>query len=163
MLNNQDINPILLDICTPRKNNICLFHGDLCFSNVFIDTHKKSIKCIDPRGSFASDKMYGDILFDYAKITQSALGLYDLVIEDKFKLTYDHKNIQYKIFLPSNYSVIQTEFTKFIPQKYKKQIRLIESLQFLSMIPWHNDKPQRQIVFLCIGIKLFCEYIGEDK
>jgi hypothetical protein len=160
MLNGQKINKNLLSICTPKKDNICLFHGDLCFSNVFIDDHNKTIKCIDPRGSFANDKMYGDKLFDYAKITQSALGLYDLVIEDKFTLTYKLDSIEYKVFLPSNYSLIKAQFEKFMPKDYKNQIRLIEALQFLSMIPWHADKPNRQIIFLCIGIELFNEYIG---
>jgi hypothetical protein len=79
--------------------------------------------------------MYGDILFDYAKITQSALGLYDLVIEDRYKLKYQIDNIEYELQLPKNYQMVKTKFTNFIPQKYRKQIRLIEALQFLSMIP----------------------------
>ena len=44
-----------------------LYHGDMCFSNIFYHPGSKQIRLIDPRG-----EAYGNILYDLAKITHSA-------------------------------------------------------------------------------------------
>ena len=44
-----------------------LYHGDLCFSNIFYHPGSKQIKLIDPRG-----EAYGNVLYDLAKLTHSA-------------------------------------------------------------------------------------------
>jgi hypothetical protein len=153
---------IFYSICTPNKKRISFFHGDLCFSNCFFDNINHKIICIDPRGAFGNQKIFGDILFEYAKIYESIFGLYDFVIEDKFKLTQSNKNINYKIFYNRNIESIQMTFLNLFPQKNIHQIKLIESLQFLCMIPFHADHPNRQIVFLCHGIIRFWEIIKSE-
>ena len=40
-------------------------------------------------------------------------------------------------------------------------IELIEALLFISMIPLHNDYPDRQLAFFCQGVKLLNHQIEE--
>jgi hypothetical protein len=59
-----------------------VIHGDPVFSNILLDKFGK-IKLIDPRGVLG-DKItiFGDIMYDYAKVYQSLLG-YDEILQDK--------------------------------------------------------------------------------
>jgi capsule biosynthesis phosphatase len=59
-----------------------IIHGDPVFSNIFLTT-SNDIKFIDVRGSNGCElTIYGDPLYDYAKIYQSILG-YDFILLGK--------------------------------------------------------------------------------
>jgi hypothetical protein len=138
-VNNQTASSFFKNLCTPSPTNIkkriVFYHGDLCLSNVFFCKESNLIKVIDPRGSFGKDNVYGDILFEYSKIYQSVYGLYDFVIEDLFKLERMNNAIKYNINLTPKTKLIQKLFLDFFPKNQLKEIKFIESLQFLSMIP----------------------------
>lgn len=136
------------------QERIFLAHLDLIFGNVFFDDKSKKIKVIDPRGSFADSKDYGDIYYDYAKIYQSIYGLYDFMVEDQFNIEKTEENHFYlKINETKNLKLIREAFNKLLPKKEINIIKLLESLQFFAMTPAHSDNINRQIVQLCTGIK----------
>lgn len=157
--NNNKPNKIAW-ICTPTKDRICFCHGDVVFSNVFAFFDRATLKVIDPRGSFGDDKKYGDIYYDYAKIYQCLYGYYDYIIEDKFRYKITNKHLEYKIYTTQRIFDLQDVFNEdaFI-KKTAKEIKLIESLQFLSMVALHNDNKDRQIIMLATGVQHFCDII----
>lgn len=157
-LNSNDIFKKLINL---NKDRIFLTHLDLIFGNVFYDEKNKSIKVIDPRGSFSDSKEFGDIYYDYAKIYQSIYGLYDFIVEDKFVLKkIDNNSILFDIDQPKNIKEIQDAFAPIFPKEDIDVIRLLETLQFFAMTPAHNDNSTRQAVQLCVGIKHLYDIFG---
>ena len=143
------------------SNYFNIIHGDLCFPNILIDNNLKFIKLIDPRGEFGSYSTYGDNRYELAKILHSIDGCYDFIIEDLFDIDIINNKINIDFFITSSY----------LPKLFKKcfnltfnefnEIKLIESLLFLSMIPLHSDNKNRQMTMLAIGTKLFYEAYNE--
>ena len=88
---------------------ISIIHGDPVFTNIFIDNN--ICKFIDMKGLIGSiNTIYGDPIYDYAKIYQSLLGydeiLHNTVVSHSYKSKLlqvfwnsicikDHKNIKY--------------------------------------------------------------------
>ncbi|MBD5423230.1 MAG: hypothetical protein HDR43_01915 [Mycoplasma sp.] len=156
--NNADI---FNKLVSPSENRIFLTHLDLIFGNVFFDEKNNKIKVIDPRGSFADSKDFGDIYYDYAKIYQSIYGLYDFIVEDRFEIKKTHDNHFFiKINEPKNIEEIREAFAPIFPQNDIEVIKLLESLQFFAMTPAHNDNVNRQIIQLCTGIMHLTEVLG---
>lgn len=137
------------------KGSVSLIHGDLCFSNILYDQKNRIIRTIDPRGSFGELDIYGDIRYDYAKIQHSILGDYDFFVNGLFQLKWLS---QKELLLKPNLKKKHNEIKKIYKKGFKStdefyyQIKLIEGLLFLSMVPLHNDKPKSQIAFLAKGI-----------
>lgn len=142
-----------------------VIHGDFCLSNILLDRESNLIKLIDPRGQFGSYDIYGDEFYDIAKILHSFEGSYDHIITDNFELTTE---------TPLRYSYevektpLQQAITELVNQKVGehyaiRQIRLIEGLLFLSMIPLHKDYPKRQKIMFGQAMKLLKPYIEEEK
>ena len=48
-------------------------------------------------------------------------------------------------------------------EKRNQEVRVIESLLFLSMLPLHKDRPDRQLVMISIGLELFNYYFSINK
>lgn len=63
-------------------------HGDLQTSNALI-TNKNKIYVIDPRGYFGNSELYGDPLYDFAKLYYGFCGMWDKFRkgDNKFKVT----------------------------------------------------------------------------
>jgi len=136
-----------------------VIHGDLCFSNILYDMQTGIVRLIDPRGTFGSYDIYGDTRYDIAKLSHSINGKYDYIINDLFDIEINENSINYRIFTNENMTNLQTLFENFIT-KYNfdsNQIKLIEALLFLSMIPLHKDYPRRQYAMLATGVKLIEE------
>ncbi len=142
-------------------DKLSIIHGDLCFPNIFFDVRNNIIKLIDPRGRFGGYDIYGDYRYDLAKLRHSVCGYYDFIINDQFKLEIDKKNkmINYILFLEEKHKKITEHFEKKVIQKYgrkiNEQIKLIESVLFLSMIPLHSDNITRQYCMAAIGLEKF--------
>lgn len=111
-----------------RKHYGKVIHGDPVFTNILIDS-KNDIKYIDMRHN-----IFGDPLYDYAKIYQSIIG-YDFILNDK----------------PMNDSYIsewKNIFENFIVKSFGQQsmnnIKLITKSLLFTLIPLHNnDKCQK--------------------
>ncbi len=161
-LRNKELpsDDIFYRIANINDKRIFYTHLDLIFGNIFYDIEKETIKVIDPRGSFADSKDYGDIYYDYAKIYQSIYGLYDFMVEDQFNIEKTEENhFYFKINEPKNLKSIREEFSRLLPQKDIDVIKLLTALQFFSMTRAHSDSINRQIIQICTGIKMFYEIL----
>lgn len=142
-----------------NEDDNCLLHGDLCFSNIFYDLDHNSCKIIDPRGFWGST-MYGDIKYDVAKLRHSIVGGYDSIVNGLFNIELHDNNIRIDVFQPLNYNKIQRYFDNCISDKWKmNQVKMIEGLLFISMLPLHGDYFEKQLAFYTIGIQRLNEVI----
>jgi len=131
-------------------------HGDLCLSNILFDPHNRIFKLIDPRGSFGTTSVYGDHHYDIAKLRHSFVGYYDFIVSDLFIIEGSPRNFSFKTFHESDHDNISEFFDLALKEHgYSIDIiKIIEALLFLSMIPLHNDAPQRQRAMFLTGIML---------
>lgn len=140
--------------------NETIIHGDYCFSNILFDSSNYIFKLIDPRGRLDTEAtIYGDPRYDIAKLRHSVVGLYDFIVQGLFKVEEVCEHFEYKIFTTKDYSVLETFFDKYtIEHDFDiREIKFIEGLLFLSMIPLHKDNFNRQQVFYLKSIELLNE------
>lgn len=138
-------------------------HGDYCFSNILFDSSNYIFKLIDPRGRLDADAtIYGDPRYDIAKLRHSIVGLYDFIVQGLFKITENDKDFEYKILTTNDYSSLETVFDRFVENNSfdVKEIKFIEGLLFLSMIPLHKDNFDRQKVFYLKAIELLNDTVN---
>lgn len=137
-----------------------IIHGDYCFSNILFDVSNYTFKLIDPRGRLNKDPtIYGDPRYDIAKLRHSIVGYYDFIVNDLFSckeaINKDTVFFDYTIFVPQQYKKLKEVFD-FFTKKYNfniKEIKFIEAILFLSMIPLHSDNINRQKMFFIKAIK----------
>lgn len=150
-------------IIIPFSGNFNIIHGDLCFSNILIESTYNFIRVIDPRGKFGEYDIYGDSRYEIAKLLHTLEGNYDQIIEDMFFLNVNKTKIDFKIKKNLCY-VLDIFLDVFKDKLYDLQvIRIIESLLFLSMIPLHNDNINRQYAMLATGIILLEDSVNHLK
>ena len=144
-----------------EKYYFSLIHGDLCFSNILVDSKLYFTRLIDPRGQFGAYDVFGDLNYDLAKLMHSFDGGYDFIIEDLFEIkqTEDNKILySLKRDNKNNQTLMSLFFEKFEGfAKNINQLRLLESFLFLSMIPLHSDFPKRQLAMFATGVTLFSQ------
>jgi hypothetical protein len=143
------------------EEDFCIAHGDLCFNNILYDVSHRLIKLIDPRGSFGPKckGTYGDIKYDLAKLLHSAIGGYDYIVNNLYKITYNGVEVDYEIIFKNNSNLIADKATNLVENLgYSiKDIMLLVGTLFLSMPPLHSDSTNRQRVMYIHGIKLINE------
>ena len=71
-----------------NKDDNCLIHGDLYFSNILYDSETSKYKIIDPRGKWGNG-ISGDIKYDIAKIRHSIVGGFDTITNGLYTVTYE--------------------------------------------------------------------------
>ena len=82
---NND-NNISEKLLLPKESNFfTIIHGDPTFSNIIID-YNNQLYFIDARGKFGDTMLYGDPLYDYAKLYYSMIGNYDSFNKKQFTL-----------------------------------------------------------------------------
>jgi NDP-sugar pyrophosphorylase family protein len=143
-----------------HEDDNCLIHGDLCFSNIFCDFKSKNFKLIDPRGKWGNT-MFGDLKYDVAKLRHSLVGGFDTIINGLCTASLTESNhISMKIFEPKNHEEICTYLDSLIQNAWNlNEIKLIEGLLFISMLPLHKDHFERQLAFYSIGIQRLNEVL----
>lgn len=143
-------------------SNGSIVHGDYCFSNILFDPMHYIFKLIDPRGRFKTQTIYGDPRYDIAKLRHSVVGLYDFIVAGLFQLDeIEINNYDFHILAPSSTSKLEIFFDELvINYGYNSQdIRMIEALLFLTMIPLHSDAPTRQKCFYLTAIRKINEVL----
>lgn len=118
-----------------------IFHGDLCFSNIFYHPGSKQMKLIDPRGD-----AYGNVMYDLAKITHSAYYPYDYIDAE----LYLNKNCE-TIFFDAGKQKAREAYKELFIERFdediwNKTLFLTASL-FLTMIPLHTHSKINQRLF----------------
>ena len=146
-----------------NENDNCLIHGDLYFANILYNSEKNMFKLIDPRGIWGNT-IGGDIKYDLAKIRHSIVGCFDTITNGLYSIKYEGTNeIEFNVFKPKNYEIICDELDAHIEKKWNlDEIKMIEGLLFISMLPLHGDNVERQLAFFCIGLQRLNEIFGDD-
>lgn len=141
-----------------------MMHGDFCFSNILYDFKSKTIRVVDPRGLDVEghQSIYGDVRYDVAKFSHSILGMYDYIIGGNFTYT-ENEPYNVELRFPENdvITAVQAYFRSMCfgghslkgLSTYPITIHL-----FLSMLPLHSDKPERQKAMLANALRLYVEY-----
>jgi len=116
-----------------EKNNLGkkkVIHGDPVFTNIIINNYGK-IKFIDMRGKLG-DKLtiYGDWLYDWAKIYQSIIG-YDEILLSKIIDTNYKENI---------ISIFKNYFIDKFSDKDFENLKIITKSLIFTLIPLHNNE-----------------------
>ena len=144
-----------------KKEDNCLIHGDLCFSNILYNSKDKNFKLIDPRGKWGQG-ISGDLKYDVAKIRHSVVGGFDTITNGLYSATYDEKNgIMFDAYKPKNYQIICEKLDSQIKQRWNiDEVKMIEGLLFISMLPLHKDDLERQLALYSIGIQRLNEIFG---
>ena len=151
-----------INVDTDRFVSLC--HGDFCFSNILYDFKSKSIKVLDPRGIDidGNETVYGDFRYDVAKLAHSVIGLYDLIIAGRYSCMQTSP-YEYEINFEEEekYRQLQEIFTGLKFGGYEidelNTYPLMIGL-FLSMLPLHSDRPDRQKAMLANALRLYIDY-----
>ena len=142
------------------RDSFSVVHGDLCFSNILYDPRTRILRLIDPRGRFGAYDVYGDPRYDAAKLRHSIEGDYDFYVNGLFTLNWrDADHVEFHANLADRHQLIKRIYRS---QFYSKEpcgsdVRLIESLLFISMVPLHEDRLSVQEVLLAKGLLSFAE------
>ena len=145
-----------------NEDDNCLIHGDLYFSNILYDSEKRNFKLIDPRGKWGQG-IAGDIKYDIAKIRHSIVGGFDTITNGLYSANHQGLNkIEYNVFVSKKNQTIRNELDNIIERNWNvDEIKMIEGLLFISMLPLHSDNLERQLALFCIGIERLNEIFGD--
>lgn len=141
--------------------HLSIMHGDFCLSNIF-----DNFVMIDPRGSYGDKAtIFGDARYDVAKLRHSIVGLYDYVKAGEYSLMAqpsidprEHLALWFNDE-PSQYDQIVEYFDKVVEESGYDlaEVKFIEALLFLTMVPLHKDSPKDQMALFMIGAsKMLC-------
>lgn len=125
-------------------------HGDPTFSNSLIDKNLK-VWYIDPRGYFAKPGIWGDPMYDFAKVYYSAVGGYDSFNRRKFKLHVDDETVEI-IMEESLFSMVGKEiFTEYFKKDIGK-IEVLHGLIWLALSGYAKDDIDSVIGSFYLGL-----------
>ncbi|WP_375460389.1 hypothetical protein [uncultured Enterovirga sp.] len=157
----KDTAESLIALVAPtREDDICLWHGDFHFANIFFDFRSQRVKVVDPRGmlSDGSMTMFGDARYDIAKLTHSTVGMYDLLMAGRYELRYDGR---YHIAIDFGHD---PERERFVAEYSETRIGrygcgsaetlALVALLFLSMLPLHEGQRNVQLAILANGLRM---------
>ncbi|MRI34325.1 hypothetical protein EOPP23_15150 [Endozoicomonas sp. OPT23] len=157
-------------ISTPDDSSIGISHGDYCFSNILYDPRIESIKLVDPRGidNDGTLTIYGDARYDIAKLHHSVIGLYDMIIANRFELSADIENGQFSLVFPDQKRIeaIQEIYRSIFfshPIDLEKEILAITIHLFISMLPLHFDRPDGQLAMIANALRLYSDLMDMDS
>lgn len=160
--------PSLVEIAERSAQNInsceqsTLVHGDFCFSNIVYDFRTQAVKVLDPRGVSTDGEIspYGDMRYDLGKLAHSVIGLYDYIIAGSYEFSRSGSNLEFSIWQGKQVEQAQDVFRRMSlvgkPIADYPVDNIVIQL-FLSMLPLHYDRPDRQNAFMANAIRLFLE------
>lgn len=109
-----------------------LIHGDSTFSNVLIKEDLQPV-FIDPRGYFGYTQIYGDSLYDWAKVYYSIVGNYDQFNLKEFRLIIKQDAVELSIN-SNGWENMEEKFWELLSNRIDKlNIKLLHALIWLSL------------------------------
>jgi hypothetical protein len=124
-----------------------MIHGDPVFTNIIINSYGK-IKFIDMRGRVGDVlSIYGDWLYDWAKIYQSIIGYDEILLSKSINKTYKTHII----------SIFKRYFLAIASNEDFNNLKLITKSLIFSLIPLHHNEK-------CVDYYnlLLSEYLHEE-
>lgn len=141
------------------KSDFRVIHGDPTFSNVLIEKTSGNAVFIDPRGYFGSLKIYGDPMYDYAKLYYSAIGNYDFFNQGRFLLRIDGREIRVHIE-SEGFERTDILFQDLAGRKFPS-IKVLHALIWLSLSGYVVDDYDAILASFFHGLRLFQEVWDE--
>lgn len=148
-----------LDLASGRRESV--MHGDLCFSNLLYDSRLQRVRALDPRGLVGERPgIYGDLRYDLAKLAHSIVGRYDQIVAGRydvteadgdFELTFEE--IAAQPWLEAALGDMTVDGVGALSQT----VRAAMTGLFLSMLPLHADRPDRQKAFVANALRLYAD------
>lgn len=137
------------------KHQWCFIHGDLNFSNIFYAAQTGHIKVIDPRGSFGglNSLQGGDKRYELAKLRHSYNGGYELFVGGHYTLSQVKENC-FNLNFPKREGAIDLMDQVISEHAPLSDVRLLEGLLYLSMVPLHQGREGRDDALFLRGIEL---------
>ncbi len=142
-----------------KGKQFSVIHGDPTFSNMILKGKEREPVFIDPRGYFGSLKIFGDPLYDYAKLYYSAYGNYDYFNQGRFQLRINGTDIDVKIK-----SERFEDASKLIEERLDKEmpsIKALHALIWLSLAGYVIDDYDAILASYFNGLQIFQEVFDE--
>lgn len=169
VLNGETLPPLgeivsgtLAHIAETRSEDICFWHGDFFFGNLFFDFNTQRVIMVDPRGMLFDNVLtqFGDIRYDIGKLAHSVLGGYDHIIANQAQCVRSASHVL-DFCLPS-YAKAERDFaSKLLCQLIETEfgidsrgLHALAAIMFFSMLPLHQDSPERQAALFANGLHL---------
>ena len=131
-----------------------IVHGDLHFSNVLLSLTTGAFKLLDPRGDFGGEGPLGDVRYELAKLRHSYAGCYDAVVRDLFVATRESsRSLRFEVGTKRATTAAALDAVLSASGADLDDVRAIEASLYLSMIPLHDDDPDRQRVLYALGLE----------
>jgi hypothetical protein len=150
-----------IDLASGRPAHV--MHGDFCFSNILYDSRVQRIRVIDPRGYVHAGQptIAGDLRYDLAKFAHSVVGRYDQIIAGRYRLDApDGGRFAIAFEQAPHHHWLQDAAARFCVDGVPvggREIRALTVCLFLSMLPLHSDRPDRQRAFIANALRLYAE------
>ncbi len=149
----------MIDFNSGRRAHV--MHGDFCFSNILYDSRVQRVRVIDPRGYIQTDRptTSGDVRYDLAKFAHSVVGRYDQIIAGRYHLnTPDNSRFSIEFEQAPHHAWLEKELGDLSVAGIRASGREVGALTvclFLSMLPLHSDRPDRQRAFVANALRLY--------
>ena len=142
----------------PRSASI--MHGDLCFSNILYNSRVRRIRALDPRGrvSEGANTIFGDMRYDLAKLAHSAIGRYDQIVAGRYVAKQDGLDFTLELESAPHHVWVEEGFKRIRVGDLAAHDPIIHAIMltlFLSMLPLHADRPDRQTGFIANALRLY--------
>ena len=125
----NEINNYLKEYENLKKGRISVIHGDTVMTNIIINEYNK-IKFIDMRGKVGTQlTIYGDWLYDWAKLYQSLIGYDNIILNKDVNTKYQEILINY----------FTDYFIKLFSEEDFNNLKMITKSLLFSLIPLHNN------------------------
>lgn len=148
IFNNLDLFEDIFKELNP--NFFTPIHGDPTFSNTLIDKNLK-VWYIDPRGYFAKPGIWGDPMYDFAKVYYSAVGGYDTFNRRKFKLHVDNETAEVLMEESPFVNVGKEIFADYFSKDVAK-IEVLHGLIWLALSGYAKDDIDSVIGSFYLGL-----------
>jgi hypothetical protein len=139
----------------------CVMHGDFGFSNILYSHRLRRIKVIDPRGSCGDGpSLFGDTRYDLAKLAHSITGRYDQIIAGRCAVSVEGRDYAIAFEPLAHQPWLEGALAEMrVAGRSGADITVRAACAglFLSMLPLHGDRPDRQSAFIANGLRLFLD------
>ncbi|GBQ63311.1 capsular polysaccharide biosynthesis protein [Ameyamaea chiangmaiensis NBRC 103196] len=148
-----------VDLASGRQTTV--MHGDFCFSNILYNSRTDRITVIDPRGYVrpGETSIFGDVRYDLAKMRHSVFGFYDHIIAGRYALDRPSSHEFSLAFdLGAGNVWLRNAFDELCVDGISAGgtvTQAITNALFLSMLPLHADRPDRQAAFIANSLRLY--------
>ena len=138
--------------------SLCVSHGDLCFSNILYQSDADMVRLIDPKGALDKEALYTDPYYDMAKLSHSICGNYDFINSALYEIVVGD-DMSLKLVIDNENEPYANIFKEFLGKAGFdiRFVRLFECSLFLSMLPLHQDRPNKVLAFILNAIDILDE------